>query len=63
MPGVPLIPLMFAAFSFAIAINEIRTNFVNASIGLAMVLVGLPVYWFWLSAKAAPIAPQTSARP
>jgi APA family basic amino acid/polyamine antiporter len=63
MPGVPLIPLMFAAFSFAIAINEIRTNFLNASIGLAMVLVGLPVYWFWLSAKAAPIAPQTSARP
>ncbi len=51
MPGVPLIPILFALFSFAIALNEIVSNFWNASIGLAMVLAGLPVYWMWLSAR------------
>jgi APA family basic amino acid/polyamine antiporter len=61
MPGVPLIPILFAVFSFAIALNEIRTNFFNASIGLAMVLVGLPVYYIWLSAKTPRGAPHASA--
>jgi basic amino acid/polyamine antiporter, APA family len=62
MPGVPLIPILFAVCSFAIALNEIRTNFWNASIGLGMVLVGLPVYWLWLSAKTPHIAPEASPR-
>jgi APA family basic amino acid/polyamine antiporter len=62
MPGVPLIPIVFAVFSFAIVVNEIRTNFWNASIGLAMVLVGLPVYYFWLSAKTQGVASHASAR-
>jgi APA family basic amino acid/polyamine antiporter len=53
MPGVPLIPILFAVFSFAIAANEIRTNFWNASIGLALVLIGLPVYWMWLSGRGS----------
>jgi APA family basic amino acid/polyamine antiporter len=48
MPGVPLIPIVFALFSFAIALNEIRTNPVNAAIGLFLVVIGLPVYWIWL---------------
>jgi APA family basic amino acid/polyamine antiporter len=48
MPWVPVIPIVFALFSFAIAVNEIRTNPVNAMIGLLMVLIGLPIYWIWL---------------
>ena len=56
MPGVPAIPILFALFSFAIALNEIRTNPINASIGLALVLIGLPVYWIWLR-KAPTAAP------
>jgi APA family basic amino acid/polyamine antiporter len=48
MPGVPAIPILFALFSFAIVVNEIRTNPINATIGLLLVLVGLPVYWIWL---------------
>jgi APA family basic amino acid/polyamine antiporter len=48
MPGVPFVPVVFALFSFAIALNEIRTNPVNAAIGLFLVLIGLPVYWIWL---------------
>jgi APA family basic amino acid/polyamine antiporter len=48
MPGVPAIPIAFALFSFAIALNEIRTSPLNASVGLLLVVTGLPVYWFWL---------------
>lgn len=48
MPFVPFVPALFALFSFAIALNEIRTNPFNAAIGLLLVLVGLPVYWIWL---------------
>jgi APA family basic amino acid/polyamine antiporter len=47
MPGVPLIPIVFAVVSFAIAFNQIRVDPRNSVIGLLMVLVGLPVYWFW----------------
>jgi APA family basic amino acid/polyamine antiporter len=56
MPGVPAIPLAFAVFSFAIALNEIRTNAVNASIGLLLVLAGLPVYWIWLRRSTARVS-------
>jgi basic amino acid/polyamine antiporter, APA family len=63
MPGVPLIPVLFALFSFAIALNEIRTNFWNASIGLAMVLVGLPVYYLWVSARTPEVTPAAPAGP
>ena len=47
MPGVPIVPLAFALVSFAIAFNQIRVDPVNSAIGLALVLAGLPVYWFW----------------
>jgi basic amino acid/polyamine antiporter, APA family len=47
MPGVPLIPIVFALVSFAIVINHIRVDPWNSAIGLAMVLVGLPIYWIW----------------
>jgi hypothetical protein len=40
-------------------LNEIRTNFWNALIGLAMVLVGLPVYWIWLSGRSR-VTPQAA---
>jgi APA family basic amino acid/polyamine antiporter len=53
MPGVPLIPLTFAVLSFAIALNEMITNPVNAAIGLLLVVVGLPVYWIWLRRPGA----------
>ena len=47
MPGVPVIPIVFAVVSFAIAFNQIRVDPINSTIGLGMVLVGLPVYLIW----------------
>jgi basic amino acid/polyamine antiporter, APA family len=47
MPGVPIVPVVFAIVSFAIVINQIRIDLVNSAIGLALVLAGFPVYWIW----------------
>ncbi len=54
MPGVPLVPIVFAIVSFAIVVNQIRVDPLNSAIGLAMVLVGLPIYWLWGAAAARP---------
>jgi basic amino acid/polyamine antiporter, APA family len=56
MPGVPLIPIVFAVVSLAIAFNQIRVDPVNSTIGLLMVLVGLPVYWIWGRTAAPPVS-------
>lgn len=57
MPLVPLLPFVFAMASFAIVFNQIRVDPLNSAIGLSLILVGLPVYWFWgrqrVSAAAA----------
>ena len=50
MPGVPVIPIVFALASFAIAANQIRVDPINSAIGLLMVVIGLPVYWWWVRA-------------
>jgi APA family basic amino acid/polyamine antiporter len=56
MPGVPAIPIAFALVSFAIAFNQIRVDPVNSTIGLLIVLVGLPVYWLWGRRRSADVA-------
>lgn len=53
MPGAPLVPLTFAAVSLAIAINHIRVDPANSTIGLLIVLAGLPVFWVWGRATRA----------
>lgn len=55
MPGVPIIPVVFAIFSLMIAANQMLTDPIDSMIGLMIVLVGLPIYWLW--------GRTTSARP
>jgi APA family basic amino acid/polyamine antiporter len=45
--GYPLVPLVFAAASFAIVVNEVVSNPQSSLIGLSFVIVGLPVYYLW----------------
>lgn len=47
MPGAPAVPLLFAAASAAIVINQIVSDPWWSTIGLAMVASGLPVYAIW----------------
>jgi APA family basic amino acid/polyamine antiporter len=58
MPGVPVVPVLFAVVSFAIAGNQIRVDPINSVIGLAMVGAGLPAYWVWTRATTREATPQ-----
>jgi APA family basic amino acid/polyamine antiporter len=62
MPGAPAIPVAFAAVSLAIAVNQIRVDPWNSTVGLAMVLIGLPVYWIWLRPMTQSSRPAPSSR-
>jgi basic amino acid/polyamine antiporter, APA family len=62
MPGVPLVPLVFAIVSLAIVFNQIRVDPWNSAIGLAMVLVGLPIYWAWGRRPSASTMPADGHR-
>ena len=45
--GYPFVPAIFALCSFAVVGVHIVSNVQEAALGLSMVLVGLPVYYFW----------------
>ena len=47
MPGSPFLPIIFALSSFAIVINTVRSQPRDALIGLALVIVGWPIYALW----------------
>jgi APA family basic amino acid/polyamine antiporter len=47
MPGVPVVPLLFALASGAIVVNQIVADPFTSAMGLAMVAAGLPVYFLW----------------
>lgn len=50
-PGYPLTPLLFIAIAAVIVINTIWLQPVRAAIGTGLVLLGIPVYWFWKRRK------------
>jgi APA family basic amino acid/polyamine antiporter len=47
VPGYPWTPLLFIGAAAAIVLNTIFLNPVQAVIGIALILLGAPVYWFW----------------
>jgi APA family basic amino acid/polyamine antiporter len=49
--GYPAIPLLFAAASFAIVVNQIAADPKESLTGLVMVGAGLPVYHLWVNKK------------
>ena len=50
--GFPILPVLFALTCAAIVINQIASDPRNSLFGLAIVLAGLPVYFFWSSHDA-----------
>lgn len=46
-PGYPLTPILFVLSAAAIVINTIVTQPGRAALGLAMVAIGVPVYFIW----------------
>ncbi|MCG6957710.1 MAG: amino acid permease [Gemmatimonadetes bacterium] len=51
--GYPWVPLVFALSAFGIAVNQVITQPVDTAIGSGLVLIGLPVYWYWTRAREA----------
>ena len=49
IPGYPVVPLLFAVASFAVAAGPIMDDPRGSMLGLALVLAGLPVFWIWKS--------------
>jgi basic amino acid/polyamine antiporter, APA family len=47
VPGYPLTPLLFVLAAAAIVINTIIEQPGQSAIGLGMVFLGLPAYWWW----------------
>jgi len=47
MPLVPIAPILFVIVSLLIVVNQIRANWQDAAIGLAIVATGIPAYYLW----------------
>ena len=47
MPLVPAAPMLFVIVSLLIVLNQIRADWQNAAIGLAIVATGIPAYYLW----------------
>jgi len=47
VPGYPVTPLLFVASAAALVLNTIASQPRRAGIGLAVVLSGVPAYYWW----------------
>jgi APA family basic amino acid/polyamine antiporter len=45
--GYPWVPIIFALSAFGIVINQVLAEPVDSAVGLGLVVIGLPVYYFW----------------
>ena len=52
VPGHPLTTILFIAICWTVAINTVYHSPRNTLIGMAILVAGLPVYWFWRARRA-----------
>ncbi len=45
--GYPVVPVLFLLVTGALLVTTLWSNPVEALIGLALIAIGLPVYWYW----------------
>lgn len=55
--GYPVLPALFIVSSLAIVINRMLRDPAEATIGLAIVLAGLPVYYVWVQRRSVDSPP------
>lgn len=53
VPGYPVTPVLFVLAAAGIVINALVTAPRQAFVGLGMVLLGIPVYWYWSRTTAS----------
>ncbi|MCJ7589234.1 MAG: amino acid permease, partial [Candidatus Aminicenantes bacterium] len=54
--GYPATPILFILSSVFLTVNSLIRTFWNSFIGLALIALGLPVYFIWKSRRKAPAA-------
>jgi APA family basic amino acid/polyamine antiporter len=59
--GYPIVPLLFMMVAAWLVINTIATNPVESVIGLALIALGLPVYFYFKRKQARIVAEETAA--
>jgi len=52
--GYPAVPVIFAFSAFAIVINQVIDSPIESLTGLSLVLIGLPVYYWWTREPSPP---------
>ncbi|HEV7903587.1 MAG TPA: amino acid permease [Pyrinomonadaceae bacterium] len=45
--GYPVVPILFLLVTAGLLVNTLLTTPTQALIGLSLILLGLPVYWYW----------------
>ena len=55
MKGYPVLPLIFIVAVLGVVASNIVSNPTDAGMGLAIALLGLPVYWFWSRSHRAAV--------
>jgi APA family basic amino acid/polyamine antiporter len=51
--GYPWTPIIFIASALALVANTIYAKPIDAAVGLGLILLGLPAYWYWRRAIPA----------
>lgn len=51
--GFPIVPAVFIVSSLGIVINQIRSDWKESAAGLALVLIGWPIYHLWVRRRPA----------
>ena len=57
VPGYPWTPLLFIVVAAAIVLNTVYLHPGQTVAGVALILLGLPVFWFWRRNARRPLAP------
>jgi APA family basic amino acid/polyamine antiporter len=47
VPGYPWTPALFIVTAAAIDLNTVMLQPAQTAIGIGLVLLGIPVYWYW----------------
>lgn len=54
MPGYPLLPVLFILAALFVVASSVVSNLLNAAVGAALILAGVPVYYYWKNKSGDP---------
>jgi APA family basic amino acid/polyamine antiporter len=55
VPGYPITPILFVGSALLLVLNTVLTQPVRAAVGLGVVLLGTPAFYFWRSRTPTPV--------